>query len=146
MRSIQASPRKGSTLVTLLIALLLVDVLLFPFFLVEAVRGIRLAAEFGIAISAVAFKNLAGLLPEPKRGAARSITFSNKGRAFSDRAIADVKAALAINPQRARSHGFLGSLYQREGRVTEAEAEYRVALGIDPTEQLALEGLKKSGK
>lgn len=73
---------------------------------------------------------------------ARSITLAEKGRAFSDKAIADMKAALAIYPNRARSRTILGALYQREGLLAEAEEEYRIALGIDPKEQTEIARFK----
>lgn len=69
--------------------------------------------------------------------------FAEKGRVFRSKAIADMKAALAIYPKRARSHTLLGAMYQREGMLGEAEEQYRLALALDPNEQAEIARFKK---
>ncbi len=61
-----------------------------------------------------------------------------------DKAMADVRSALALNPKRAMSHSALGMLYQGSGNNDAAVAEFSKALKLDPNDVAAQEGLKSA--
>ena len=55
---------------------------------------------------------------------------------------ADVRKALAMNPESEWAWYHLGEIYRQEGRITEARAAYRQALAISPTFENATQRLE----
>jgi len=45
---------------------------------------------------------------------------------------------IAMNAQDAAAHAALGTVYQKQGRLKDAMDEYSTALGVDPTQPIAL--------
>jgi tetratricopeptide (TPR) repeat protein len=46
---------------------------------------------------------------------------------------------------RSASHRWLGQLYEKEGKRDSAASEYRIAIGLDPNDKSAHDGLKRAG-
>jgi tetratricopeptide (TPR) repeat protein len=72
-----------------------------------------------------------------------------RGNAYSDKemydqAIADYSKALSLKPDPV-AYGDRGLVYAKQGNAPFALADFRAALAIDPTDQVALDGLKRLG-
>jgi len=67
-------------------------------------------------------------------------------KARNDEAIFELRRAMQLNPLNARAHALAGHLLSRQGKYGSAYDEFALALEIDKTEPLALEGLKMSGR
>jgi curved DNA-binding protein CbpA len=61
-----------------------------------------------------------------------------------DAAIADLQAAIELNPKVARYHSSLGLAMKEKGWTGYAMAEFKIALNFDPNDNLALEHYKNS--
>ncbi|MCX7013349.1 MAG: transglycosylase SLT domain-containing protein [Candidatus Sumerlaeota bacterium] len=70
--------------------------------------------------------------------------YCDKGR--EDDAVFELRHAMQMNPLSARAHAVAGRLLARQGKYAPAGEEYRLALDLDKTEALAIEGLKALGQ
>ncbi|MBE9119020.1 response regulator [Lusitaniella coriacea LEGE 07157] len=68
----------------------------------------------------------------------------NASKREFQRAIESVKQAVALDPSRPEAFNFLGELQEVLGEQSEALKNYRVALDLDPTYQLAQENLSRA--
>jgi tetratricopeptide (TPR) repeat protein len=73
-----------------------------------------------------------------------------RGNAYSDKemydqAIADYSKAIAVKPDDAVAYGDRGLVYAKQGHNDLAEADFRAALKLDPTDQASKDGLKRIG-
>jgi tetratricopeptide (TPR) repeat protein len=72
-----------------------------------------------------------------------------RGNAYSDKemydqAVADYSKALSLKPDPV-AYGDRGLVYAKQGHKDLAEADFRAALKLDPTDQASLDGLKRLG-
>ena len=65
-----------------------------------------------------------------------AIAYSKNGNV--DQAVQTLSGILKENPSSAQTHANLGTVYVQQSRYREAAAEFREALNIDPTDQVAL--------
>jgi tetratricopeptide (TPR) repeat protein len=63
-----------------------------------------------------------------------------------DEAISELRRAMELNPRSARAHALAGHLLAGQGKYGTAYEEFALALEIDQTEPLALEGLEMLGR
>jgi len=115
-------------------------------------------AAYDDAIAALSAKESAAAAARKKQGIATPVTNESLvtafyGRALSrsdtgdtDGAIADLKKALAFDPQQSSLWAKLGELYEKIGQTAKAEAAYREALRFIPDNSAALLGLKRLEK
>jgi tetratricopeptide (TPR) repeat protein len=74
--------------------------------------------------------------------------YSNRGRALGikgehDRALTDLDEAVRLAPNVAVPYRHRASIHEKKGAVDKALADYRQALGIDPRNQVAMEGVRR---
>jgi serine/threonine protein kinase/tetratricopeptide (TPR) repeat protein len=74
-------------------------------------------------------------LPEAHFAAAQLLAWATPPRFAYERAVREIKHALALNPDYAQAHQMLGTIYEHTGLLDEALAEYRKAVDLDPTSQ-----------
>jgi len=77
-------------------------------------------------------------LPEAHFAAASLLAWSTPPRFAYERAVREVKRALALNPSYGQAHQMLGTIYEHTGLLDEAMAEYRKAVDLEPTSQNAM--------
>jgi tetratricopeptide (TPR) repeat protein/predicted Ser/Thr protein kinase len=77
-------------------------------------------------------------LPEAHFAAASLLAWSTPPRFAYERAVREVKRALALNPNYAQAHQMLGTIYEHTGLLDEAMAEYGKAVDLEPTSQNAM--------
>lgn len=97
----------------------------------ECEEAVRLRPDFG---------NYRIALTEAKLGLAESLLH----RGLSDRAIAEYREAILLQPGSAKSHNNLGVALIREGRTEEAIGEFREVLRLEPQSQDARGNLQKA--
>jgi len=77
-------------------------------------------------------------LPEAHLAAASLLAWTTPPRFAYERAVREIKRALALNPNYGQAHQMLGNIYEHTGLIDEALAEYRKAVDLDPTSQNAM--------
>jgi tetratricopeptide (TPR) repeat protein len=83
---------------------------------------------------------------DPKNASA----FNNRGVAYEmrgefDPALSDYNKAIALYPKFATAYANRGDVYSKKNDKERAVTEYRRALEIEPSNEIALSGLKRLG-
>jgi Tfp pilus assembly protein PilF len=69
----------------------------------------------------------------------RAVDYMRQGNL--DASVEEYRKALELDPQIGEAHALLGSIYQKQWRWSDAEAQYQQALALNPNDATAVDGM-----